>query len=200
MPGHTLPTKATFLANHLERIEKCTICHDPFDSQHMPTRIHGARCCHIFGSTCLVKWLDSDSHQSNACPMCRKVLFIEPRLHPFPSFIPGVRRSVFTNRLDELTDVEHAWSFVLCVCACGRFTKRGDSLSGMVLIWKIPCIVRFARLHQSIRGNLNVVCMLERSVCLRSRMLCKKCYGSHRMIRVSLRWRVGRGIWFGSIS
>ncbi|KAF1918018.1 hypothetical protein BDU57DRAFT_537630 [Ampelomyces quisqualis] len=95
---NSLPTKTDFMANHIEKLETCGICYEPFDATHVATRIQGLKCQHIFGWTCLNKWLNSNAEQSNTCPMCREVLFVKP---------PPKKRCICT-----ITNVEHAWEYV----------------------------------------------------------------------------------------
>ena len=106
----TLPTKDKFVANHLEAIQHCDICHERFDEEHIATRIRGPnQCQHIFGSTCLQQWMDSDSPHANSCPKCREVLF---KAVPRPTFMPGVRPGAEALYLEHITRLDHAWLFV----------------------------------------------------------------------------------------
>jgi len=80
-----LPTKADFLRN-VQTFENCSICKDPFDETHFPSR---TKCDHVFGLTCLRAWIDANHDQSHTCPMCREPMFAKP---PPPFFIiPGIR-------------------------------------------------------------------------------------------------------------
>ena len=111
MPAQALPTKDDFVANHLEAIQHCDICHEPFDEEHVATRIRGLnQCQHIFGSTCLQKWIDSNSPQANSCPKCREVLFIQPAART--TFVAGMRASNAFNYLENINSLEHRWLFV----------------------------------------------------------------------------------------
>lgn len=73
-----LPTKEQFLANQISVIQDCGICQQNFDtSEHAPARLCGPDSCHhVFGASCLTKWLESDMPCANKCPMCRKELFV----------------------------------------------------------------------------------------------------------------------------
>ena len=73
----TLPTKTVYLANQIDILRECTICHDPFDdTDHAPARLTGEGSCHhVFGSSCLKIWMESEQPGANKCPYCRKVLF-----------------------------------------------------------------------------------------------------------------------------
>jgi hypothetical protein len=83
--AQNLPSKDDFL-NNLNIAEHCDICLEAFDATHAPTR---TACSHTFGSTCLRKWIDSDSEQSNACPKCRTVLF--KKTLQLPKYVAGMR-------------------------------------------------------------------------------------------------------------
>jgi hypothetical protein len=58
----------------LESLE-CSICKEPYAEGHMPTKL--PECGHVFGDSCIVLWLGSNSslYDANTCPMCREVLF-----------------------------------------------------------------------------------------------------------------------------
>jgi hypothetical protein len=79
------PSKAEFMGT-LETLQHCDLCRDPFSETHIPTR---TKCDHIFGSTCLQAYIDSDDDDSNKCPKCHKVMFIDP-IVPL-SFMDGAR-------------------------------------------------------------------------------------------------------------
>jgi len=77
-----LPTKATFLSTHIHPLNsyprECGICTRSFDRSdnptgHQPVRIDG--CHHIFGHSCILRWFNSNSSDSNQCPSCRQPLF-----------------------------------------------------------------------------------------------------------------------------
>jgi hypothetical protein len=72
-----LPTKTAFLANQIDVLHECSICHDPFDDKdHAPARLTGdSSCHHVFGLSCLKVWMDSEQPGANKCPYCRKALF-----------------------------------------------------------------------------------------------------------------------------
>jgi hypothetical protein len=90
--NNILPSFENFLQNNQKVIaacdttcDMCCICHDPFNSEHAPTQIRSSNgeCQHVFGSTCISSWLESDAHNANRCPHCRTVLFRKPmRLTP----------------------------------------------------------------------------------------------------------------------
>jgi len=104
---HNLPTKDDFL-NNLETFEHCDICQEAFDEVHVPTR---TKCNHLFGATCLKKWIDSDEDQSHACPMCREPMFTKPV--PPLSFLPGTRPADHSGAWWlETVDLEKAQLFV----------------------------------------------------------------------------------------
>ncbi|KAF2688776.1 hypothetical protein K458DRAFT_400901 [Lentithecium fluviatile CBS 122367] len=67
------PPRATYPANLFQAFHQCDICHESFDKDHVPARLE--KCHHVFGSTCLQTWLESDMEGANKCPMCRTVLF-----------------------------------------------------------------------------------------------------------------------------
>lgn len=76
--SNSLPTKADFIANRLEKLDECEICREGFDTAtHFATRIQGRQYQHIFGESCLLVWLNSTSEQSNACPLCREILLVK---------------------------------------------------------------------------------------------------------------------------
>lgn len=57
-------------------VNKCTICLEPFDTNHSPVRFTApASCNHIFGQGCLMAWLTSGDDNSNKCPTCRRILY-----------------------------------------------------------------------------------------------------------------------------
>jgi hypothetical protein len=145
MPGSTLPTKAEFFANHLEAIDTCGICHETFDKDHVATRIRGAKCQHIFGSTCLTTWLNCNRGQNNTCPNGREVLFVKPcpiatprpRLPrpPIPpppiTVVTATSPSSYRNRLDEVTDSNLAWWFVQDLWTHGQEISRECGARGI---------------------------------------------------------------------
>ncbi|KAL1594507.1 hypothetical protein SLS60_010267 [Paraconiothyrium brasiliense] len=56
----------------------CGICHELFDNdQHIAVRITDVPGCvgHIFGATCFIEWITSDSFAT--CPLCRTPLFAD---------------------------------------------------------------------------------------------------------------------------
>lgn len=50
---------------------ECPICLRKYTSSHRPMRIEHSKCSHIFGKSCILRWL----RDSNSCPMCRTILF-----------------------------------------------------------------------------------------------------------------------------
>jgi hypothetical protein len=106
-----LPSKDDFL-NNIDIAERCDICLEAFDANHAPTR---TTCGHTFGSTCLRKWIDSNSEQSNACPKCRTVLFKKPL--QLPEYVAGMRPDDDDDDdytwLEAVRNVSHAEIFVM---------------------------------------------------------------------------------------
>jgi len=67
-----VPTSlAAFLKDGVEAAE-CTICKEPFDSNHVVIQIK--ECGHFMGKACLEKWLQQKTSEGT-CPTCRGVLF-----------------------------------------------------------------------------------------------------------------------------
>jgi hypothetical protein len=73
----SLPTRSRWVRNHFEVLAECSICFERFDHRgHAPARLTGQNSCsHIFGSSCLRRWVESDHENANKCPSCRRVLF-----------------------------------------------------------------------------------------------------------------------------
>jgi len=71
MTPATPSNRADFLAHGLELAE-CSLCREPFDSDHWPYQIR--ECGHIFGRVCLEAWLKQSDTQGT-CPQCRCILF-----------------------------------------------------------------------------------------------------------------------------
>lgn len=112
--------KSSFLQNNLETISACDICHEPFSETHAPARIKGPKTCqHIFGMTCLRKWMNSGSKQSNTCPKCREVLFTQPVMPRILTSHPSA---------DERTIMYNAW--------LEHLTATEDQLTFLRLLWK----------------------------------------------------------------
>lgn len=51
----------------------CVICNDAFSASHVPAIM--PTCRHVFGASCLRKWVLSPNRGHNRCPVCRAVLF-----------------------------------------------------------------------------------------------------------------------------
>ena len=63
------------LLSDLEGNIKCYICHEPFLSGKKPEMPIKLPCDHIFGSSCILRWLSPLSRKSrNNCPLCRKAV------------------------------------------------------------------------------------------------------------------------------
>ena len=64
------------VASELDNDMNCTICSEPFlrgDNPEVPVRLD---CGHIFGMSCILKWLSPISRAgNNSCPNCRKAVF-----------------------------------------------------------------------------------------------------------------------------
>lgn len=101
-----LPTKDVFLSN-LEVFSQCSICLQAIDTaEHVAVR---TSCQHVFGKSCLTKWIESSQANSAACPVCRTVLFVKP-LTP-PRFIIGRPRANDTCYIGKyiLKMLEELW-------------------------------------------------------------------------------------------
>jgi hypothetical protein len=57
---------------------ECPICKDTYDtSDHQAVTFSDEGCCkHVYGKSCLVKWLETEN--TNTCAMCRRELFCLP--------------------------------------------------------------------------------------------------------------------------
>ena len=76
MASHNLPSREEYIANHVTVIDTCNICLQPFDTEHIPARLSGTNSCHhVFGSTCIKKWLTTTNDNANKCPTCRTRLY-----------------------------------------------------------------------------------------------------------------------------
>lgn len=76
MTTRDLPLRDDFIANNIIVIDTCNICLEPFNTEHLPARLSGTNSCyHVFGSTCLKKWLTSENDNANKCPTCRTLLY-----------------------------------------------------------------------------------------------------------------------------
>jgi hypothetical protein len=69
------PTKDSFIQNHLEPVT-CSIClGSKFQKKHKLVQISNhPECSHIFGKSCLLKWLSAKELNSHKCPLCRSIL------------------------------------------------------------------------------------------------------------------------------
>lgn len=56
----------------LKPTETCVICTEPFSETHQPVALP---CRHIFGHTCIKKWLRNGRGNTNSCPFCRHIIF-----------------------------------------------------------------------------------------------------------------------------
>ena len=75
-----LPTKKPYLAalkpmENPESVEgeHCPTCWDEFDATKAPTKLS---CGHVFCNEDILEWINSGK---NTCPVCKKVLFRQPR-------------------------------------------------------------------------------------------------------------------------
>jgi hypothetical protein len=134
MSANSLPTKAHFFANHLEKLEACGICHELFDTTHVAMHIQGRKCQHIFGESCLYEWLNSNAEQSNTYPMCREKLFVKPP--------PPVKRCICT-----ITNTEHAWEYVYLLRQHCRVWQANTMFPDMTLIDKVDVILFVSPLY-----------------------------------------------------
>ncbi|KAF3050831.1 hypothetical protein E8E11_007170 [Didymella keratinophila] len=66
-----------FFDKHMDTVDTCSICLEPFGPSHPPARLNvdGDPCKHIFGAPCLREWVMADSWNSNRCPVCRTRMF-----------------------------------------------------------------------------------------------------------------------------
>ncbi|KAF2180221.1 hypothetical protein K469DRAFT_693378 [Zopfia rhizophila CBS 207.26] len=72
----SLPSKEEFIRDKIDLLRECAICWMEFDSNHIPPHISGTQTCgHVFGEVCLRKWFEANHKGSNACLLCREVLF-----------------------------------------------------------------------------------------------------------------------------
>ncbi|KAF2020914.1 hypothetical protein BU24DRAFT_487434 [Aaosphaeria arxii CBS 175.79] len=76
--NHLMPVLLTNpgFASTAEFAEGCSICHEPYSltsPSHMPIRIANVRGCqeHVFGNSCIIKWITSGLSNANTCPMDR---------------------------------------------------------------------------------------------------------------------------------
>ena len=78
VPGLTLPSKIRFITDRVKEFN-CPRCSKSFRSNHQAVQIEGPKTCrHVFGGPCLLKWFRQTTQRaSNACPMCREMLFRE---------------------------------------------------------------------------------------------------------------------------
>lgn len=82
MPCHPdSTTRALFIKDHIHTLTTleevvCSICRQRCTDRHEAVQItaHPQSQC-VFGKTCLLQWLRSNSAASNACPSCRAVLY-----------------------------------------------------------------------------------------------------------------------------
>ena len=70
-------TTEQFIATYLEDLTQCCICFEAFDhDKHTPTRFTGPNACaHVFGGSCLRRWLRSAIAGTDVCPICRRQLY-----------------------------------------------------------------------------------------------------------------------------
>jgi hypothetical protein len=70
-------TTEQFIATYLEDFTQCCICFEAFDhDKHTPTRFTGPNACaHVFGGSCLRRWLRSAIAGTDVCPICRRQLY-----------------------------------------------------------------------------------------------------------------------------
>ncbi|TGO24953.1 hypothetical protein BPAE_0091g00310 [Botrytis paeoniae] len=72
-------SKSSFLASYTDIPEvlppqRCSICNEDIGTSHCDGEIEAAYilpCSHVFGSTCILRWLETDSPHQN-CPQCRR--------------------------------------------------------------------------------------------------------------------------------
>jgi hypothetical protein len=132
-----LPTFEEFVLNNQKVIaacdttcDMCYICQEPFDSEHAPTQIRSpnGECQHVFGSTCIRFWLESDAHNANRCPCCRAVLFRKPMLLAPVEFAENLSDTYFDEGdptqdggggyLEDLSSLEDIQWFVSQLWRC----------------------------------------------------------------------------------
>ena len=70
--------------------QTCSVCQEPYltkDGHSNEEVVILPECGHIFGHSCIQKWLDPNSgDQQNTCPLCRDVLFEVPHI---PEILPN---------------------------------------------------------------------------------------------------------------
>jgi hypothetical protein len=75
----------------------CPICQEPYLDGERPVQIRNtSRCDHVFGLTCLRKWLE----MNNTCPMCRTALYA--RTEPTPPQRHGTIGGLWTPNMGDL--------------------------------------------------------------------------------------------------
>lgn len=74
-----IPSETDFWAKHVEALETCSICMEPFGGAHVALRFTGKDVCsHIFGRPCLREWTETANQNANKCPICRHLLWKTP--------------------------------------------------------------------------------------------------------------------------
>ncbi|ESZ94532.1 hypothetical protein SBOR_5075 [Sclerotinia borealis F-4128] len=76
---------------------RCTICNEDIGSSSCDGEVESAfmlPCSHVFGSTCILRWLETDSPHQN-CPQCRrKMVYTECGHLIRPCEVTGAPKSV----------------------------------------------------------------------------------------------------------
>jgi hypothetical protein len=82
MPYHAdSTTRALFIRDHIHTPATlqevlCSLCRQRCTGSHQVVQITAhPECQCVFGQTCLLQWLASDSAASNTCPSCKAVLY-----------------------------------------------------------------------------------------------------------------------------
>jgi hypothetical protein len=76
MTDSNIPSEIDFWTKHVEALETCSICLEPFSEAHSALRFTGQDACsHVFGHPCLRNWTGTANHNANKCPVCRRVLW-----------------------------------------------------------------------------------------------------------------------------
>ncbi|KAF3049936.1 hypothetical protein E8E11_009849 [Didymella keratinophila] len=76
MTDSQTPSEMDFWHKHVEALETCNICMDPFAGERVALRFTAKDACsHVFGHPCLRKWTETANQNANQCPICRRVLW-----------------------------------------------------------------------------------------------------------------------------
>jgi hypothetical protein len=109
----------TLPADDLAIEPDCIICQEPYNNnEHAAIQLRNVTCTHIFGRTCLQKWVNSRMANSHRCPSCRQdISGALARAAPTPQSAPvndhevssgRPVRSSYTHMLRELNHFHQA--------------------------------------------------------------------------------------------